>query len=203
MKPLEPLPVTGIVLAGGTSRRMGRNKAFLELGSRPLITIVIDRMTLACTEVLVVSGDASSYTHLGVAVVEDRFRGVGVLGGLHAGLEAAHHDLTLLVGCDMPFLSPRLLQAFAGWAEGYDVALLRRGEQIEPLHGAYRRTCLPAIESAIHAKKRRILSFFREVRVCYVDQETVAPFDPDFHSFRNVNTMEEWEQTIAEWRIDS
>jgi molybdopterin-guanine dinucleotide biosynthesis protein A len=193
--------LTGLVLAGGTSRRMGRDKAFLELGGRPLIQVVIECMTQVCAEVLVVAGDARPYTGLGVRVVEDRFRGVGVLGGLHAGLEAATHELALGVGCDMPFLDPDLLRAFAGWAEGFDVAVLRYpdGEQVEPLHGAYRRTCLPAMEAAMRAGRRRIISFFPQVRVRYVTPEDVTPFDPDLRSLRNVNTPQEWEAVRAEW----
>ncbi len=179
---------------------MGRNKAFLELDSRSLIKIVIERMASVCAEVLIVAGDAQPYVTLGVPVVEDRFRGVGVLGGLHAGLEAATYDPTLIVGCDMPFLNPDLLQAFAGWVEGFDAVVLRRGGNIEPLHGAYRRACLPAIEAAIRAHKRRIISFFPRVRVRYVTLDDVTPFDPDLRSFRNVNTPQEWEAARVEWK---
>lgn len=179
---------------------MGRNKAFLELDGRSLIEIVIERMTSVCAEVLIVAGDAQPYAGLGVPVVEDRFRSVGALGGLHAGLEAATHDLALVVGCDMPFLNPDLLRAFAGWAEGFDVALLRRGEYVDPLHGAYGRACLSAIETAIHAHRRRIISFFPHVRVRYITLEDVTPFDPDLRSFRNVNTPQEWEAARMEWQ---
>jgi molybdopterin-guanine dinucleotide biosynthesis protein A len=193
--------VTGIVLAGGASQRMGRNKAFLELNGRSLIEVVIERMASVCAEVLVVAGDGQPYAGLGVPVVEDRFRGVGVLGGLHAGLEAAAYELALVVGCDMPFLKPDLLQAFVTWAEGFDVVVLRYGHEgyVEPLHGAYRRTCLPAIETTIRSKRRRIVSFFSQVRVRYVTQDQVTPFDPNLYSFRNVNTPKEWETAQAEW----
>jgi len=178
---------------------MGRDKAFLELDGRPLIAHVVERVARVCAEVLVVASNVQPYAGLGAQLVEDRFRGVGVLGGLHAGLEAAAHELALAVGCDMPFLNPALLRAFAGWAEGFDVAVLRQGEQVEPLHGAYRRTCLPAIEAAIRANQWRIVSFFPQVRVRYVAPEEVAPFDPDLRSFRNVNTPEEWEAVQAAW----
>jgi molybdenum cofactor guanylyltransferase len=194
----SPGDLTGIILAGGASRRMGgRNKAFLELDGRPLIEIVIERVQSVCAEVLIVAGDTGPYAGLGAPLIEDRFRGVGVLGGLHAGLEAASHDLTLVVGCDMPFLNPDLLRAFAGWAEGVDVAVLRQGKQVEPLHAAYRRTCLPAIETAIRAGERRIVSFFPHIRVRYVAQEEITPIDPDLRSFQNVNTPDEWARVQA------
>jgi molybdopterin-guanine dinucleotide biosynthesis protein A len=194
--------VTGIVLAGGASRRMGRDKAFLELDGRSLIEVVIDRMASVCAEVLVAASDARLYVGLGVPAVEDHFHGVGALGGLHAGLEAATHELALVVGCDMPFLNPDLLRAFSGWAEGFDVTVLVHGDEqhIEPLHGAYRRTCLPAIEEAVRAKRRRIVSFFPQVRVRYVTQQEVTPLDPDLRSFRNINTPQEWRAAQAAWR---
>jgi molybdopterin-guanine dinucleotide biosynthesis protein A len=195
----RPDSLTGLVLAGGASRRMGRDKAFLELGGRPLIQIVIERMLNVCAEVLVVSADSERYAGLGVPVVEDRFPGVGVLGGLHAGLGAAASDLSLVVGCDMPFLNPDLLRAFAVWAEGYDVALLRQDGQVEPLHAAYRRTCLPAMEAVIHAGRRRIVSFFHRVNVRYVSVQEVVPMDPQLASFRNVNTPDDWEKARVEW----
>ena len=192
-------PLTGIVLAGGGSRRMGRDKAFLELGGRALIEIVIEHLGKACAEVLVVSPDARPFHHLGVPVVEDRFHGVGVLGGLHAGLDAASHEVTVVVGCDMPFLDPDLLRAFAGWADGFDVAVLRQGEYVEPLHGAYRRTCGAAIEAVLREGRRRIVSFFPRVRVRYVTTAQVAPFDAQLRSIRNVNTPQDWEAVQAEW----
>jgi molybdopterin-guanine dinucleotide biosynthesis protein A len=213
--------LTGLILAGGKSRRMGgRNKAFLELDGRPLIEIVIERMQSVCGEVVIVAGDPGPYAGLGVPVIEDRFRGVGVLGGMHAGLEAASHELALVVGCDMPFLNPGLLRAFAAWATGFDVVVLRhepalplfpplhRGDApqgqgglfVEPLHAAYRRTCLPAIEAAIDGGERRIISFFPHVDVRYVTQAEVASYDPDLCSFHNVNTPEEWARVKKEWQ---
>ncbi|MCX7855964.1 MAG: molybdenum cofactor guanylyltransferase [Anaerolineae bacterium] len=193
---MEQLPVTGVVLAGGARRRMGLNKAFLELAGRPLIAHVLDRMAEVCEEVLIVADDVPRYAGLGVRVVPDVFPGVGVLGGLHAGLQAARYDLILAVGCDMPFLNPALLRAFAAWAEEHDAVALRRGEQVETLHAAYRRTCLPAMEAAIRASKRRIISFFPHVRVSYIAPEEAEALDPGLCSFRNVNTPEEWEQVL-------
>lgn len=194
-----PLPTTGVVLAGGRSRRMGRDKALLELDGRPLIEWVIEGIERVCCEVLVVAGEADRYPGLGVPVVADRFPGVGVLGGLHAGLKAASYGLILAVGCDMPFLNSELLQAFAGWAESVDVAILRRGEYVEPLHGAYRRTCIPAIEDVIRRGERRIISFFPQVEVRYITAEEARRFDPQLRSFRNVNTPEEWATVRREW----
>jgi molybdopterin-guanine dinucleotide biosynthesis protein A len=189
--------LTGLVLAGGSSLRMGRDKALLEIDGKPLIRLVVERLARICEEVLVVGGDADAYAEFGATLIDDVFSGVGVLGGLHAGLQAARCELALAVGCDMPFLNADLLLAFASWAEGYDAALLRQGEQVEPLHGAYRRTCLAPIEKAIRAGERRVVSFFPDVSVRYVTREEVEAFDPQLRSFVNVNTVEEWQAARA------
>lgn len=192
--------LTGLVLAGGASRRMGRDKAFLDLGGQPMIRIVVDRITMVCDEVIiVVSGDLGRYVDLGTNVVADQFEDVGALGGLHAGLDAASHELALAVGCDMPFLKPDVLRAFADWASGFDVTLLRYNGYVQPLHAAYRRSCVPAIDAAIRAGERRIISFFPHVRVRHVTPEEVAAIDPDLRSFRNINTPEQWEAARAAW----
>jgi len=80
------------------------------------------------------------------------------------------------------------------WSVGFDVVLLRREEEVEPLHATYRRTCLLPIEEAIRAGRQRIISFFDRVRVRYLMPEEVIPLDPELRSFFNVNTPEEWER---------
>lgn len=188
-----------MVLAGGASSRMGRDKALLELDGQPMIEIIVDQMEEICSEVLIVAKDRRRYAGLDAPVILDRFSNVGALAGLHAGLEAASYEISLAVGCDMPFLNPDLLKAFVRWAKGYDVTLLKRGAYVEPLHAAYRRTCLPAMEDVIRAGQRRIISFFPQVRVHYITPAQVAPFDPALRSFRNVNTPEEWQAAKSSW----
>lgn len=197
---VERLAVSGVVLAGGASSRLGQNKAFLQLAGRPLIGHVLDRLQEVCQEVLVVANDTAPYAGLGVRLVRDVFPGVGVLGGLHAGLQSAKYELILAVGCDMPFLNPRVLRAFVGRAEGYDVVVLREGDRVEPLHGVYRRSCLEAMEAAIRAGRRRIISFFPEVQVCYIGAEQITPLDPELRSFFNVNRPADWAKAVRIWQ---
>ena len=185
--------VSGIVLAGGKSRRMGQNKALMELAGRPLIAIVAERLRVVVDEIIISADEVELYSSFADLVVPDRFKGVGTLGGVHAGLAAASHDLALVVGCDMPFLDPLVLAWFAEAANDADVVVLRQGEWVEPLHAVYRkRQCLPAIEAAIRSGRRRIISFFDAVRVRYVDPAEIAHLDPDLRSFYNINTPDDW-----------
>ncbi|HIE27582.1 TPA: hypothetical protein EYP66_09870 [Candidatus Poribacteria bacterium] len=79
-----------------------------------------------------------------------------------------------------------------------DAVVLRQGEWLEPLHAVYRRSCLPAIETAIRAGQQSAFSFYDRVQVRYVDPAEIAHLDPELRSFRNINTPEEWRLALAE-----
>lgn len=185
--------VSGVILAGGASRRMGHNKALLDVGGRPLIAIVAERLRAAADEVIIGANDVAQYAPFADRCVPDVYTGVGTLGGLHAGLTAAVHDWAVVVGCDMPFIRPAVLLWFVAVAAGYDLAILRHSDgRLEPLHAAYHKGCLPAIEAAIASGARRADAFHAAVRVRYVDPAELAALDPRLSSFRNLNTPEEW-----------
>ena len=187
--------ITGIILAGGASRRMGHDKALLKLNGRPLIQYVAELLDSISAELLIVGDHEERYKRFGYPVVEDYFRGIGPLGGLHAGLRAASHDLVLAVGCDMPFLNTDLLCAFAHWADGFDGAILRHpnGKYLEPLHAVYRRTCVSRLEENILSGERKMSVFLSHIHMQYITPMQIAPFDPNMRSFYNVNTLKEWE----------
>ncbi|MBN1317342.1 MAG: molybdenum cofactor guanylyltransferase [Anaerolineales bacterium] len=184
--------ITGVILAGGKSRRMGRNKAFLDLGGRPMIEVVVEKVRAVAGEVIIVADDVKRYVPFADLCVTDRFAGIGTLGGIHSGLLSARTELALIVGCDMPFLNPAVLTWFIQAARGYDVVILKQGEWVEPLHGVYHKNCLPEIERAIRAGKHRVISFFDSVRVRTVSAQEIEHLDPGLASFRNINSPDEW-----------
>ena len=192
-------PISGIILAGGASRRMGRDKAFLELDGRPLIAHVAERLRTVTDELIIAANNAARFAPFADRVVPDVFPGIGTLGGIHAGLVAARHDLTLIVGCDMPFLNPELLRWFGDASVGYDLVILRSPEGLETLHAAYRRSCLPAIESAIRSGQRKAICFHSDVRVRTIDPSEISSIDPVLRSFQNLNTPSEWQAALAGW----
>jgi molybdopterin-guanine dinucleotide biosynthesis protein A len=180
--------VCGIILAGGTSSRLGRDKASIQVAGLSLIERVIQRLRTVVTDIVLVANEPDRFSHLGLPVAEDVYHGVGTLGGLHAGLNATRAAYGLVVGCDMPFLNPALLRYMISQRAGYDVVIPRIGKYYEPLHAIYARRCLPAIERTILSGRRRVLDAFTEARVQIIDQDRVALYDPRGLSFFNVNT---------------
>jgi molybdopterin-guanine dinucleotide biosynthesis protein A len=193
------LAVSGVVLAGGQSKRMGANKAFLDVGGRPIIERVLEQVSLVAKEVILVANAPNEYAHLDCPVVPDVFSGKGALGGVYSGLKAARNPQVLVVGCDMPFLSAALLRYMILLAPGYDIVVPRTEKGIEPLHALYAKTCLPIMERMLQHNNLKIVAFFSQFRVRYVEQSEVEVLDPRHLSFFNVNTPDdlEWARRMA------
>ncbi len=213
--------LTGLILAGGRSRRLGQDKALIRLdpAGPTLIERVVSVLRPLCAEVLIVGGDPARYAFLGLPHVPDVYPEAGSLGGIYAGLGAAHCEHALAVGCDMPFLNPALLRYMADLPRDYDVLVPRWAREaggdgilytprnelaVQTLHAIYGRACRPPMRALLEAGERRIIAFFPQVRVRYVEPDEVARLDPAGWSFFNVNTpaqlrqARELENTVEE-----
>lgn len=186
------LAITGVIQAGGKSRRMGGDpKALMELGGRPIVARVLEVVRQVTERVLLVTNTPDLYAFLGLPMVPDVFPEGGSLGGIYSGLRAAPGDAAFTVACDMPFLSEpvaRLVLARAGEA---DVVAPRIGEQWETLHACYGKACLAPMERRLREGRLRITGFFEEVRVLAITEAEVAAVGDLARVFMNVNTPDE------------
>jgi molybdenum cofactor guanylyltransferase len=189
------------ILAGGQSRRMGRDKALLRVGSSTLLELVAERVKPLGAELFVVGSAREAYEELGVRVVADLRPGSGSLGGVYTALKTARYERCLVVGCDMPFLSRRLLHYMCGLPFDYDVLVpVLGGERsnqglertFETLHAIYARTALPAIERRIDRGAFKIADLIGDVLAREIDEATVRSFDPELRSFFNANTPDDF-----------
>lgn len=183
--------VTGVILAGGNSSRLGQDKAFIEICGQPLVKHTVHQLRQVVGSILLVTDRPHEFSFLGLPVTPDLYPGVGVLGGLHAGLSAACSDYVLAVGCDMPFLCPELLRYLFSLRAEADVVMPRIDGYHEPLHAVYSRACLPNLERTIRAKRQRILHALDGLRIRYVERVEMEPYDPELRSFFNVNRPED------------
>src|SRR3990172_12713979 len=190
------LEVTGIILAGGKSRRMGRNKALLDFGGRSIIEHTVDLFKSIFPEVILVTNTPEEYANLGIKIVTDIFPGKGSLGGIYTGLFHSSHDYSFIASCDMPFLKRELIEFLIGLKDGYDVVVPRLKDGHEPLHAVYSKRCLKPIKSMINKGDLRIIGFYPEVKVREVSEEELAPFNPEPSSFMNINTPEDYETAV-------
>lgn len=187
-------PISCIVLAGGEGKRLGTDKGLLRIGGRMLIEGIVEKMAQIGDEVIIVTNSPQKYGHLEVRLVGDIYPGKGALGGIYSGLRAARSEYGLVVACDMPFLDLRLLRYMILLSPGQDVVIPRIGELTEPLHAIYSKQCLPPIGRLLSAGSLKIIDFFPEVRVRYVEEQEIKLFDPQCLSFFNINTPADLEK---------
>jgi len=194
----KPIKVSGVIMAGGASLRLGRNKALERVGGKALIERVMDSLVPLTTEVLVVVARREQAAALRlpppVRVVSDRYPGGGSLGGIFTGLDASGESWSLVVACDMPFLNGELLCHLMEASSNVDAVVPRLGGQPEPLHALYSKACLAPMERMLRAGDLKIAPLFEAVRVRYVDEETIDRIDPRHLSFFNINTQADLEE---------
>jgi molybdopterin-guanine dinucleotide biosynthesis protein A len=189
--------VTGVVLAGGKSSRMGFNKAFIEFGGKRLIEATVDCLAGLFPEVLIIANDLDRYAYLGVKVIPDLIPDSGSLGGIYTGLSAASHPMCFFAACDMPFLNANLITLLVREAEGWDVVVPRVAGELQPMHAVYAKSCLPFVKEAIDTGILKIARFFPKVKVKTIEEPALRAVDPHLLGFMNVNTPLELETAEA------
>ena len=189
--------ISAVILAGGDSRRLGIDKALLELDGQTLLSRVVQKLAPLSDDLIVVTNSPEDYEHLalGVRFVPDERPGEGALMGIYSGLKAATYPSALTVACDMPFLNMSLLTVMLDKIAGHDAVVPRlEGGLLEPLHAAYGKRCLPFMASHLAHGRRRIAVFLDQVDVFYVEQATIDRLDPLGLSFVNINTDADWQR---------
>jgi molybdopterin-guanine dinucleotide biosynthesis protein A len=177
----------GFVMAGGRSRRMGRDKALLPWGAGTLLDHAIARLGVVCAEVRVLSGSEPRYGDRGRPVDLDAIPDAGPLAGLAAALAAAAPRPALLLGVDMPFATPELLRHLCGALPGWDAVVPASDAGPEPLCAAYATACLEPVRAALAAGERKMTAFWGAVRIRSLPSAELAAFGDPERLFRNLN----------------
>ena len=195
MEPEEWSGFTLAIIAGGQSRRMGRDKAFVQLGGASLIQHVIKRSAdLNQAETILIANKPQAYKHLGLPMYADAMPGKGALGGIYSALLHAKSDYALALACDMPFIKAELLRYMIDLIDAEtDIIVPRVAGYPQGMHAIYRKTCLAPIRQQLQANRLKIIGFYEKMRVRCLDEDEYAAFDPHGLSFTNLNTPQELE----------
>ena len=181
----EPL---GLVLCGGRSERMGRDKALLPWGGGDLLDHAIARLAAAVRDVAILCGPSARYAGRGLPLVPDLGVDEGPIAGLAAGLAHAAGRPVLLLAVDLPLVPVALLRALAEALPGHDAVVPVSPRGREPLCAAYGPACLAPIEARRAVGDRRMTAFWPDVRVREWTGPEVARFGDPEALFLNLNT---------------
>ena len=194
------LGVSAAILAGGRARRFGgADKASLPVGRARIIDRQLAAISALTNDVRIVANDAARYAELSVRVIPDKIADAGPLGGIHAALLDARHDWTIVLACDLPFVTTMLLERLAVEIEnatGVDAIAPRSARGLEPLCALYHRRVAGVAQSRIVRGELAAMGLLDAVSVRVLEREALAPYDAGA-LFENVNTPHDHERARA------
>ena len=189
------------ILAGGESRRMGRDKVHLKLGEDTLIERVLAAVALLEVTCALIANQPEEFTHLELPVHADLRPGMGPLGGLHTALSTTSAEAVLLLACDLPFVTAEFLRFLVGQLGNHQAVVPRGEDGFQPLCAVYARSCLPAVERLLDADVFKVMRLFSEVDMRVLEPDEWREFDPHGRLFVNLNTPEDYQRAL-EWAGD-
>ena len=199
--------VTGILLAGGKSRRMGEDKRFMLVGQRTLFERTCTVLCELFEQVCIVIAQDSPPLQAEVPVVRDLIPDCGSLGGLYTGLQLAKTQHIFLAASDMPFLNPDVIRYMVYLKDQADIVISRWETRLQPTHAVYGRDCLPVIEEMMNLHNKKIHSMIDHsaLRVRVIAESEIRQIDHDGRSMFNINTPSDLEaaQSLYDGSIDS
>ena len=183
--------VSGVVLAGGKSKRMGMDKRHLSVHGKPLLDRVTSVLLELFPEVLLVLAEEDiSKQDDRIRIVTDLVPGCAAVGGLYTGLYHSRHPRVFVVACDMPFINPAVIELFLQKADATDIVLAQLVTGLQPLHGLYSKHCLPFLKAMIDARDLRLQNIADQqgLAVHRIPETEIKRLDPQLLSFLNVNS---------------
>jgi molybdenum cofactor guanylyltransferase len=186
--------VTGFVLAGGKSSRMGQDKAFIQLGGHTLLSHALE-LAKSATGGACVVGSKEKFAAFG-QVVEDIYPGHGPLAGIHSALISTQTELNLILAVDMPFLQADFLNYLIAQARFSTATVVVPATKtgVQPLCAVYRREFAEIAERSLLVEKNKVERLFAEVETRVVRQDELERNGFSEEMFRNLNTELDWEE---------
>lgn len=189
--------ITGIILVGGKSRRMGQDKAFLKVGGIPIFERVLAVFRENFQRVVLVGDREERFSGYRLPVVPDIYPGSS-LGGLYSGLHHAETEYVFVSSCDLPFPSAEVLRYLCSLRNDFDAVVVSTTHGYEPLFALYSKSCLGPIKALLVSGDCCAHAYYPQIRVRYVPYAELAHLDRNGRSFLNVNTPEEFAKTGGE-----
>lgn len=185
------MPFSLVILAGGRAKRMGTNKCIMPLAGQPVVSYILNELSPHAAETFLIANDPTPFASFGLPIFPDDVQGVWPLGGLATALRRATQPMIVLTACDMPFIRWAVVDVLLSWAVTAEVVMPKVRGEAEPLLAVYSRRCLPAVERALAAGERRMVSFLPAVRVKEVEEDLLLAADPSGMTFFNLNTPDD------------
>ncbi len=193
--------ITGVILAGGKSRRMGKDKALLKLGDKTLIQHVADILRTVFQRVVIISDHGCDYQFLNLPLYPDIYKNSGPLAGIHSALVHSKTESCFITSCDTPYITPELITHIIDSLqridsrESLDICIPSVNGKLHPLCGVYSQRCLSTIQDCLSQRTLRVEDAIKKMNTNVID--ITDKFPASAHQLLiNINTVEEYERTL-------
>lgn len=183
--------ITGVILAGGKSSRMGTDKCLMEFQGEKMISRAMDVFRGLFSEIIIVTNLPLEYLDQDARIVTDIFPGKGPIGGIHTGLFFSSCEHAFVAACDMPFFNPEFISYMISRIGNYDIVVPETEKGPQPLHAIYSRKCLNRIKTLIQEDRLKVTGFYKSFRTLAISPGEISRFDPEKRIFYNFNTPED------------
>ncbi len=202
--------ITGIILAGGKSTRMGVNKSFLKIGEQTVIERITELMKSVFETVIIISNTPEEYRFLNLPIFEDDYKGKGPLAGIHSGLKHSVTTENFIVSCDIPLLNKSIVEYVTGYKTEKRITVCKASGFLQPFAGMYSRLLLNEIEKILNdnrehinhtneaeRKSCKVMSFIKSSDAEILNPENIHGYTEDI--FMNINTPEEYQNLLKQF----
>jgi molybdopterin-guanine dinucleotide biosynthesis protein A len=181
------------VIAGGKARRFGgRDKSRLVVHGRAIIVRQIEVLRRVAASIVIIANEPERFADLGLPVQADLIPGAGAMGGIYTALEIAPADRVIVVGCDLPFLDPDVLDHLVELADGGDGAWVRSPRGVEPLIACYRRSARSVLRREIEAGRLALHELESVLRMQALEGRALEAFGPADRLTTNINSPDDY-----------
>lgn len=184
--------ITGIILCGGKSTRMGENKSLLKLGDKTIIEIIIEKLKKHCNQIIL-STNSSDFDYLPYQKVSDRIKDIGPISGFHSCLAETKSDNNIFISGDTPFISNQLLSYFISQIDQKKIALIKYEDYLQPMFGYFHKSIKENIEYFIAKNNRKPINIFESLNPKIIEINQANLFYNKY-SFFNINTKADYEK---------
>ena len=199
--------ITGIILSGGKSSRLGRDKSFIKFGDRTLIEITVSLMKSVFENVIISTNSINEYSFLNCPLVEDKYKNAGPLAGIYSALLNSQSEKNFVISCDVPLMNQQMIEYFIKYDSNKDIIISKASGYLQPLVGIYKQSVLPIILKLLHQpvnqcneiKKNISLHSLIKLANTEIIDITSLPFYTE-ELFFNLNTHEDLKKLYMKLR---
>lgn len=198
--------MTGVILAGGKSSRMGQNKSLLKIGNKTIIELIVESISPIFNEIIIVTNSKDEYNMLkDVKIVPDAFikNETNSLIGLYTGILEAKNDYAFVVPCDMPFINRKLIEYMMNNTDNNDIIVPYINGHYQSLHAIYNKSTLNYIKSLYDKecyKINKLFEDFSQLKVKQIHNNILEDLKVDEDCFLNLNTPEDYENALKKFK---